>query len=75
MAGDKVDVLARYGTTSDQYYFHIVAKGLAGTLSHALSQTGVAANIENAAWVIAHIKADRTADLWLDKAAVTMPSA
>lgn len=70
--GETVEILARYGTTSDQYFFHVVAKGLAGTLRHALSQAGVAANLEAAAWVVAHIKPDKTADLWLDKAAVTM---
>ncbi|MBI1685223.1 hypothetical protein [Caulobacter hibisci] len=70
--GEVAEILVRYGTTSDQHFFHVLVKGFAGVLRHELAKIGAAANIEAAGLVLVHIHADDTADLWVDQVEVEM---
>lgn len=69
-AGDRVEILQRHGLTSEDYFFHQYATGFAGVIETAARASGHSINVKGAATVVAVVKPDRTAQLFVDKAAV-----
>lgn len=72
LAGEQVDVLQRYGVTSDDYFFHTCATALSRVVEHAAAQSGTTINLSAAQLALIVVKPDKTALAYIDKAAVTM---
>ena len=70
--GEQVKVWARLGSTSDEPLFHRIAEELTSILIHAAQQAGTHVNFKRAEMVLLVIKADHTAELWVDTAAVSL---
>lgn len=70
--GGQVKVFTRLALTSDAPLFHNLVENLAGVLNHMASQAGTAVRLHRSDTVLLVLKADQTADLWLDTAAVSI---
>jgi len=70
--GQQAKLWVRMGITSDHRNFHPIAEGLSGVITHAANAAGVHVSLDRAGTVLLVIKPDKTADLWLDTAAVSL---
>lgn len=69
--GETVSVLQRHALTSEEYFFHVCASGLANVIETAAAASGHHfINLRGAKTVIAVIKPNKSAHLWIDKAAI-----
>lgn len=73
--GEQINVLARMALTSDAPIFHRLAESLDGVVNHMAQQANVVANLRKANTSLLIIKPDRTAELWIDTAAVSLKCA
>lgn len=70
--GQMVKVWTRLALTSDEPLFHRLVVNLDGVISHMTQQAGTAVRLSRADTVLLVLKADNTAELWLDTAAVSV---
>lgn len=70
--GQAVKIWTRLALTSDDPLFHRLTEGFASTVHHMAQQTGTSVRLNSADTVLLVIKADNTAELWLDTAAVSI---
>jgi hypothetical protein len=69
-SGQKVRVWHRHGMTSDDPLFHRVASEFHSLIGQMARENGTAVNIERANVLLFVMKADQSAELWLDTAAM-----
>lgn len=69
--GQQGKVWTRLVLTSDEPLFHRLAENLSNVVSHWAQQAGKSVSLSRAKTVLLVMKADKTAELWLDTAAVT----
>lgn len=65
-------IWTRLALTSDEPLFHRIVENLEKVISHMAQQNGTAVRISRADTVLLVMKADNTAELWLDTAAVSL---
>lgn len=70
--GEQVRICTRIVQTSDEPLFHRLLKGLDCVVAHMAQQAGTHVRLDRANVVLLVLKADRTAELWLDAAAVSL---
>jgi hypothetical protein len=70
--GEQVKVWTRLSITSDDPKFHIIANGLDAVLRHSAEQDGKIFSLSQHSTIFVVIKGDASAEVWLDKAAVTL---
>jgi len=70
--GQMIKVWTRLALTSDGPLFHRIVENLDGVVSQAARQAGMAVRLSGADMVLLIVKADNTAELWLDTAAVSL---
>ena len=70
--GQMVKVWTRLALTSDEPLFHRLVENLAGVISHMAQQAGTVVRLSRADTVLLVLKADNTAELWLDTAAISV---
>jgi len=70
--GNKINVITRWSGTSDEAKFHVFAKSIAQVLNYHLSKIGEHKNISGIETLLLVIKPDKSAELWLDNAAVEL---
>lgn len=71
-AGERIEIWTRLATTSDDPAFHLISEGLAKVIRYRCIAARKAVNIEKASTVLLVVRPDKTAELWLDSAAVSM---
>lgn len=71
-SGQTVKVWTRLALTSEDPLFHRLTEGLASVVSHMAQQSGTLIRLDRADTVLLVIKANNTAELWLDTAAVSL---
>nr|WP_321440368.1 hypothetical protein [uncultured Hyphomonas sp.] len=71
-AGEKVKIQYALAMTTQDPGFHALAKGLMSVINYSLQQSGKAAHLDKANTILLVIRPDKTAELWLDTAAVTL---
>src|SRR5712691_3661915 len=71
-SGETAKVWTRLALGSDDPTFHRLAQSLTGVVSHMAQQAGMAVRLDHAHIVLMVIKADNSAELWLDTAAVSI---
>ncbi len=67
-----VKVCTRLATTSDDPMFHKMASSFTSVVNHLAQQAGVVISLDRADTVLMVMKADDTAELWIDTAAVVL---
>jgi hypothetical protein len=72
MPGESVKVVERCALTSDQHMFHVVGHAILETLQAAADASGHRVRVSHAHQLLAIIKPDETAELYLDSAACVM---
>ena len=70
--GSTGKILTRRWLTSDEPDFHRIANSFVGLINGAASRTGQPVEIQRAHCVLLVMRPDRTSDLWVDTAAVTI---
>ena len=70
--GDTASFWVRHALTSEYYQFHPIAEGMVSLLQHAAEQSGHRVNVRRASNILAVIRQDETADLFLDAAAIVV---
>ena len=70
--GQTVKVWTRLALTSDDQLFHRLTENFASVVNHMAQQAGISVRLNHADTVLLVIKADNTAELWLDTAAVSL---
>jgi hypothetical protein len=70
--GEMVSVISRYAATSDVYVFHRIAAGMVDLLTHSAEQDGRPVKLDAAAFVLAVIKPDESAELYIDSTTAIM---
>lgn len=73
--GRTLKVMTRTALTSEDPLFHRLVENLSGVVRHMAGKAGTAVNLNRADTVLLVFKADKTAELWLDTAAVAMQCA
>ncbi|WP_312165782.1 hypothetical protein [Phenylobacterium sp.] len=73
--GELMNVAARYSGTSEIHPFHRIAAGVVSLLEQSAAQDGRALNLMAASMLLAVIKPDETAHLYLDAAPVIVVGA
>lgn len=68
--GEQVQIWVRLALTSDDRIFHQIASNLANVIENHARQAGKHIRINRAETVLLVIKADNSAELWVDSAAV-----
>jgi hypothetical protein len=71
-ANEQVKIWTRLALTSDDPVFHKIASNLASVIEHHASKVGVCVRLNRAEIVLMIIKADNSAELWIDTAAVSL---
>ena len=71
-AGEKVTLWTRLAITSEERIFHRVAQNLARIIEHCAAQEGKNVSISRAHTVLAVMRKDNSAELWVDTAAVNL---
>lgn len=69
---EAVEILQRHGLTSDEYFFHRSASGLASLIENAAAACGHVVDVAGGRMVLVIVKADESAELHLDTVAVHM---
>lgn len=73
LPGAEARVWHRFAATSDDAAFHVIADNLAGVIQHEANQNGLACPpLDGVKTLLYVVRADQTAELWIDTAAVTM---
>lgn len=67
-----VKMCTRLATTSDDPMFHKMVSGFTSVVNHLSQQAGMAISLDRANTVLMVMKADDTAELWIDTAAVVL---
>jgi len=67
-----VKVCSRLATTSDDPMFHTMASSFTSVVNHLAQEAGMAISLDRANTVLMVMKADNTAELWVDTAAVSL---
>lgn len=70
--GQEVKVWTKLAITSDEPLFHRLVENLANVITHMARQAGTNVNLRRADMVLLVLKADATAELWVDTAAVAI---
>lgn len=70
--GQTVKVWTQLAITSDEPLFHRLTENFASVVNHMAQQAGISVRLNHADTVLLVIKADNTAELWLDTAAVSL---
>lgn len=70
--GEQVRISTRSVLTSDDPFFHRLLKGLDGVVANMAQQAGTHVRLDRANVVLLVLKEDKTAELWLDAAAVSL---
>lgn len=70
--GETIKIWTRLSITSDEPSFHKMAGGLARTIQHYSALAGTPIDLQCAATVLLIIKRDKSAELWVDTAAVAV---
>jgi len=70
--GQTLQVCTQLALTSDDPLFHRLVENLAGVVNHMAQQAGIGVRLSRADTVLLVYKADKTAELWLDTAAVSV---
>jgi hypothetical protein len=70
--GSEIKVWTRLALTSDDPFFHRAVDGLAGAIRRLAEQAGHHVNLGRADSVLLVVRPDQTAELWVDKAAVSI---
>lgn len=70
--GQNIKIWTRLALTSDEPLFHRLVDSFAGAINYMASQAGTAVNLRSADTVLLILKPDNSAELWLDKAAVSL---
>lgn len=70
--GQAVRVWTRLALTSEDPLFHRLTEGFASVVNHMAQQSGTLVRLDHADTVLLVIKADNTAELWLDTAAISL---
>ncbi|MDR6626948.1 hypothetical protein [Caulobacter segnis] len=70
--GEMMTVITRYAGTSDNYTFHRIASGIVDVLAQNSSDRALGSRVEGASFALAVIKADESAQLYLDNTDVVM---
>lgn len=70
--GQEFKVWTRLALTSDDPLFHGIVENLAGVIAHMARRAGTSVSLSRADTVLLILKADGTAELWLDSAAVSL---
>jgi hypothetical protein len=70
--GERVAVLTRHAVSSDEPSFHAIVEGLNGVIQHMAKTAGIGVCLQRANTVLWVIRPDRSAELWIDTAAVSL---
>lgn len=70
--GESVPVWPQLGVTSDEFVFHSAVPGFCGELSRLAAEVGVPLNLEKADSIFLRVRADRSAQLWVDSVATSV---
>ena len=70
--GQKMKVVTKLATTSDDPFFHLCVEGLRDLLRGLANNAGKYVDVSDYRYTLLVIHPDETADLWLDAAAVAM---
>jgi len=70
--GQTLKVCTRLALTSDDPLFHRLVENLAGIVNHMAQQAGTGVRLSRADTALLVYKADKTAQLWFDTAAVSL---
>lgn len=70
IGGQQVQVWTRLALTSEDPLFHRIVNSFRDALAHMALENHIAVNIETANTLLFVMKADQSAELWLDTAAV-----
>ncbi|MFZ7320463.1 hypothetical protein ACLS0R_18070 [Comamonas jiangduensis] len=71
-SGDKVRIWTRMALTSDESLFHRLVEEFAGVVNHMAQKVDKLVKLQRADTVLLVLKPDRTAELWVDTAAVSV---
>lgn len=70
--GQAVEVWTRLALTSDEPLFHRLVDGLDGVIRHMAEKAGAGVSLRRADTVLLVLKPDKSAELWVDTAAVAI---
>ena len=70
--GQNINVWTKLALTSDEPLFHRLVDSLSGVINHMANQAGTAVNLRSADTMLLILKPNGSAELWLDKAAVSL---
>ncbi len=70
--GEMLQVWTRLAITSDDPAFHRIADSLAGVIRHHCNADRKLVNVENNSTILLIIRPDKTAELWMDTAAICL---
>lgn len=70
--GESVKILTRLAITSDEPTFHTIAENLSRSLLHLAQAAGSTVALDRAHTVLLVVRPDKTAELWVDTAAVSV---
>ncbi len=70
--GEMLKVWTRLAITSDDPAFHRIADSLAGVIRHHCNAVRKFVDVENTSTVLLIIRPDKTAELWMDTAAICL---
>jgi len=69
---EQVNIWTRLALTSDEHIFHRIASNLGNVIEHHAKQAGTYIRINRAETILLIIKADDSAELWIDTASVAL---
>lgn len=70
--GEQMKIWTRLSITSDDPKFHTIANDLDAVLRHSAEQDGKSFSLARHSMILIIIKSDASAEVWLDKAAVSL---
>lgn len=70
--GQMIKVWTRLSLTSDDQFFHRIAEGLSAHIEHRAKKAGKPINLTRYGYILLVVHPDKTGDLWLDAAAVSL---
>ena len=70
--GGTAKVCTALAITSDDPFFHTIASSMEDSINYMAQRAGLALRLQRANTVLLVIRADRTAELWVDSAAISM---
>ena len=70
--GQEAKIVTRWALTSDDARFHRLVESISSVVNHMAQKAGTGVRLDRAHTALLVIKADNTAELWLDTAAVSI---